>query len=359
MTLRVLHVRSTIGMYGAESVVFNLLRQAKADGEHYSLICIEGMTPGSELLAEKASAYAEHVYRFVTNKRLDLNVIRQIRQKLCAYDVVHTHDYKSLMYISCARLFFSRLRVFHHMHGALGNSRMERIYAAIEKYLIRFVDGVITVSDVQRDTLRQQNKHLQHLKQIDNGVFVPAISPTGVAGVQLRIIMVARFTPEKDHYLALDVLASLLKEGIDAKLTLLGDGPLLENIRQRSIELALNSAVVFAGFSRDVSSWLSQADVLLISSRTEGMPMAMLEAMAAGLAVVSTPVGQIPQIINTAECGCLGRDTPELAAHLSSLATQPAYRSQLGNKGRVYVEKHCSVAKQMADIHAFYGVAAC
>lgn len=358
MAMSVLHFRSTIGMYGAESVVFNLLRQARGSGKHYSLACIEGTNFGAEQLAEKTMPFANNLYRYKTAKRLDFRAIYKIRKTLAQYDVVHTHDYKSLMYVSCAKLLMKKPRIFHHIHGALGNSRMERIYAAIENFLIKFVDGVITVSDAQRDELRHHYHNVPVIKQIDNGVFVPPAEPTPVADETLRIVMVARFTPEKNHTLALNVLSALIKQGTRAHLTLLGDGPLLEGMRSLAQESDLISAITFVGFTREVGIWLNKADVLLITSRTEGMPMAMLEAMAAGLAVVSTGVGQIPQIIRAAECGCLADSTEGLAGQLQVLAASPAYRAELGIRGRNYVLQHCSVEKQIADIHAFYEEAA-
>lgn len=358
MGIRVLHVRSTIGMYGAEHVVLNLMKQAKINGDHYSLACIEGMTAGSEVLAQRVDGIAQQIYRFKTAKKLDFGVIREIRKLLPGYDVVHTHDYKSLMYVCIARLFFNEPDVFHHIHGALGNSRMERIYARIEKFLLRFVDGVVTVSDLQRAALSPYVKSLTRISQIDNGVFVPALSDHPVLGKTLQIVMVARFTPEKDHKTALDVLHGLLNKGVAAHLTLLGDGPLIDEVKNYALSLDLSPAVTFAGFTQDVTSWLKRSDVLLITSKTEGMPMAMLEAMAASLVIVSTPVGQIPDIINKAACGSLSSDTQSLTQQLVYISQHPDIAWQWGKNGHQFALNNFSVSRQITDIHSFYKVAA-
>lgn len=357
MSIRVLHVRSTIGMYGAEKVVLNLLQSAASLDYHYALFCIEGTHPQSHLLAQAAADYAHKTLAYSTDKRLDKKIIQRIRVELAQYDVVHTHDYKSLIYVCLARGFKAQPKLFHHVHGALGNTRMERIYAHIEKLLMRLVSGVITVSDVQQQMLAAQLFAPRRICQIDNGTALSTFTKKPAGHAELKLVMAARFTAEKNHYLAVDVIQALTAQGIKAHLTCLGDGPLLEEIQHYAQTRGVQAQIHFAGFVNNVTHYLQDADALLITSHTEGMPMAMLEAMAAGVPVVSTPVGQIPQIIRSAQCGATADNLTDMVQALAQFNNASAPVKSWGENARLYIQQHCSVEKQLHDIHAFYAQA--
>lgn len=357
MSFRVLHVRSTIGMYGAEKVVLNLLQSAAKLDYQYSLFCIEGMNPQSRLLAQAAAGYAHKTLACSTDKRLDKKIIQRIRTELAQYDVVHTHDYKSLIYVCLARGFRTQPKIFHHVHGALGNTRMERIYAHIEKLLMRMVSGVITVSDVQQQMLAAQLFAPRWICQIDNGTALNALNKKAAGHTELKLVMAARFTAEKNHYLAVDVIQALAAQGVQVHLTCLGDGPLQDEIKHYAQTRGVLEKMYFAGFVNNVTHYLQDADALLITSHTEGMPMAMLEAMAAGVPVVSTPVGQIPHIIRRAQCGATADNLAGLVQALVQLSTASVAVQAWGENARAYIQQHCSVEKQLHDIHAFYAQA--
>lgn len=161
------------------------------------------------------------------------------------------------------------------------------------------------------------------------------------------IVTVARLSPVKDHRTLLAAVAQVRTDGVDARLVLVGDGPLRAELQAEAARLGIADAVTFAGESRDVRGWLSAGDLACLTSVTEGFPNAIVEAMAAGLAVVATRAGGIPDVVEHMRTGLLAAvgDVPAIARHLRTLATNTSLRRQLAAAGRSLVEsRHTSRA---------------
>ncbi len=125
---------------------------------------------------------------------------------------------------------------------------------------------------------------------------VPGPRPSRGQSPCLRIVSASQLTPDKDHATALHALATLRRDGIAFHYDVLGTGPLAPTLPQLAQDLGLQECVTWHGFVADVPAQLAQADILLLPSRSEGLPNALLEAMAAGLAAVARNVGGIAEI---------------------------------------------------------------
>lgn len=145
------------------------------------------------------------------------------------------------------------------------------------------------------------------------------------------------------------------------RVLIVGEGELQERLQQLAGELGLLSHVVFAGFRRDVPEVLAASDVFVLPSFSEGLPLSVLEAMAAGKPVVVSRVGGVPEIVHDGETGLMIRpgDVPGLTAALLSLIEDPARRTALGARGRQHVQEHFSVPSMIAryqDLYQAYAV---
>jgi len=147
---------------------------------------------------------------------------------------------------------------------------------------------------------------------------------------------VGNFTAKKDQACLLDAFATVQAEWRDARLVLVGTGPLEDSLRQRADRLGIGDAVLFTGPRDDVFELLPAFDVFVLSSRFEGLPIALLEAMASGVAPVATRVGGIPEVITDGVDGWLVEpgDPGELAASLTKLVADPETRGNLANAAR-------------------------
>jgi glycosyltransferase involved in cell wall biosynthesis len=149
---------------------------------------------------------------------------------------------------------------------------------------------------------------------------------------------VGNFTPKKDQATLLRAIAALHPVGdVDTVLVLVGLGPLEDELRSLARRLGIGGRVVFAGSRNDVFELLPAFDVFALSSRFEGLPIALLEAMATGIAPVATAVGGIPEVLSDGVDGLIvpPGDPDALAAALAKLLDDDALRADLGDRARL------------------------
>jgi glycosyltransferase involved in cell wall biosynthesis len=179
-----------------------------------------------------------------------------------------------------------------------------------------------------------------------HGVEPPAGPPTGPAEARSRLGLdgsgpvvgtVGNFTAKKDHATLVQALSAL---PADVRLVLVGLGPLEADLRALVAREGLAEQVTFAGSRDDVAALLPAFDVFALSSRYEGLPIALLEAMAAGRPCVATSVGGVPEVITDGEDGVLvpPDDPAALAAALTALLDDPARRTELGRRAAARAE---------------------
>lgn len=353
--LKILHIRSTIGMYGAEQVLLNVLPVLN-EHCHTSLFTLETDLPESATLRKLLSPLGVDTYCFVPKGRIDFQIIKSIKDNISdsEFDVVHTHDYKSLFYVY-RTIGHLNVPIVHHIHGALGNTFSENIYALIERLMMRKVSKIITVSHEQKRNLDQNIFSYPEIKQVNNGTIINTIGKSKkIDNNILNLIMVARFTEEKNHSMAIDLVERLKAINLPVILTLLGSGPLKENLEETINNRNLAGSVNLVGFTRDVCSWLDQSDVLLITSTTEGMPLNMLEGMERGLPIISTAVGEIPKLIKDANCGDTYETLDQLIQLIVEVFNNKPHWDRLGGLGRLHVKNKLSIENQVEALCSEY-----
>ena len=150
-----------------------------------------------------------------------------------------------------------------------------------------------------------------------------------------KLLHIGRFNEQKNHRRVLESFALFVKEYPEAELTLLGEGDLMEATRQYAEELALSSRVHFLGSQSDVYPYLHNADIFLLPSDYEGMPMTIIEAMGTGLPIVATRVGGVPDMIRDGESGLLTELTAQSVYDACvKLAQEASLRERLGRQAR-------------------------
>jgi glycosyltransferase involved in cell wall biosynthesis len=217
-------------------------------------------------------------------------------------DLLHAHKFEGSMWGSLLARSARRPLVTHE-HTFTGASSLRRTigYRAM---IAPSATRIICVSEGVAASLRADGIRPDKLEVIPNGVPIDVALERDAARAELGldtrravIGIVARLRPEKRHELALEALASLRTQGEDVVLCAVGDGPRLAELRSMSEELGVADAVVWAGELSSAQRLLGAFDVLLLCSSYEGMPLAALEALVAGVPIVSTAVGAMPELL--------------------------------------------------------------
>ena len=224
-----------------------------------------------------------------------------------------------------------------------------RIFLQIEKIASKFTAAIINVCDFEKDfAVSRGVGHESKMRVVHNGV--PDIEPYLFASPEIQpptLVTVARMESPKDHETLLGALANI--KHLNWHFHWIGDGPLYERIRTLTETLGLSGRVRFWGAIDNVEQALANAQLFVLSSRSEGFPRSILEAMRAGLPVVASDVGGIREAVIDGETGrvCPRSDVSRLANTLQDLICNPALRRSMGTAGRLRYERFFTIARML------------
>ena len=213
--------------------------------------------------------------------------------------------------------------------------------------------GTIANSEAGRDFLVAKGFSSDNILTVPNAIEPARCEERGVrpTGVPIRVITVARMVPQKDYPLALRVFARVRQAasagGRTVRYDIVGYGPESDRIASLSDELGISASVRFLGRDSDILGLLTEADIYLSTSRHEGIPNSMMEAMSAGLPVVATPAGDVPVLARDGTTGFIspGWDPADLAALVLRLVRDDDLRRRMGAAARRRIEQEYSVEK--------------
>lgn len=197
---------------------------------------------------------------------------------------------------------------------------------------------------------------------LDPDEFDPGERPPARPEDGFRILYVGRLVPFKGQGILLEAIAALRASGVDARLTLIGEGPSRRDLERRAQELGLAEFVDFAGAvgQDEIRSHYAAADAFCLPSFAEGVPVVLMEAMAMRLPVVTTRVMGISELVDDGESGLLVRPgrADELTRALARLAADPELRHRLGSRGREKVAADFDVREAGARLARMFSTVA-
>ena len=346
----VCHVLHTLSVGGAEVLAREFSRQGKHDFK-FVFACLDEMgSMGKKLLTSN--------FKVISLQRkpgIDLGAAKRLKAycKAQNVDVIHAHQYTPFFYSSISRVLGNRLPVLFTEHGRTfpDYRRRKRVFA--NQFLFSKKDRVIAVGNqVKRALIENEGIAEQKIEVIYNGIDVQRFIPNadvreqtrrnlGIQSDETVVIHVARLDPLKDHLSAIRAFG-LLNETPRVKLLIVGEGPERNNIQAEIEKLGLHARISMLGLRDDIPDLLNAADACLLTSRSEGIPLTLAEAMATQLPVVATKVGGVPEIVVDGESGilCEAGDTKSLAASISKLCNSPKERVAFGQAGRRRIIEH-------------------
>lgn len=246
--------------------------------------------------------------------------------------------------------------------------RWPRLRAVSDRVAASCIDVSIAVAEANARYLvtqkrRAPGKIVVIYNAIDLRRFEPDRLPPGDLRASLGfpadapvLVSIARLQPQKGHRVLLDALALARRTFPLVRLACVGDGPLRAELEERARELGLQDAVRFVGYRRDIPSWLALADVSVLPSFWEGLPLAAIESLAAGRPVVATAVDGTPEIVIDGVTGLTvpSGEAEPLADAIIRLLQDPALRRRLGSAGRRLVEERFDKERQLSMTQAVY-----
>lgn len=259
-------------------------------------------------------------------------------------NIIHSHGYKSDIISLLSLLFRPRIFLVATNHNYTINSRREKIYRLLDIFALSVFDRIVAVSDSTKQEMIEAGISQDRITVIDNGITIPdtvdrqSISTfrkaTGVRRGEILAGIVASLTPEKAHTDLLEAFARLPLQ--TWRLAIIGDGPLRGQIENKVHHLGLTQRVFFTGHLSNANKIFPALDVFILSSRREGLPIALLEAMGNGIPTIAPAIGSIPVVIEHNVNGLLFRpgDIIGLTEALTTMLDSAEMRFRLAKAGR-------------------------
>lgn len=356
--VRVLHILPSVQGYGAERLVVELVKHLQPRGIEAALLTIY------KPQAESGDGLPFRHLSAGRRDRKDRTFLWRLVQQIRSFrpQIVHTHTHVGKYWGRLAAIFAGVSCIVHTEHNPcdLRRSSMETMF---DRLLQPATSRFITFFEEQSQHLsRFEHIPSNKLIVIPNGLTPPDEADgdrakirerLGIGPDQLAIIVVGRMEYQKNHELALRAFAELEPE-VKAKalLFLAGSGKNEPELRELAAVLRIDHCVRFLGYRSDVPELLRGVDLLLMTSRFEGMPLALVEAMLAKVPVVTTPWLGARNMLGNGEFGFIARDFSGagVAEQIQFAAKHPELCNSVAVRASDHARKAYDIAR-MADSH--------
>jgi glycosyltransferase involved in cell wall biosynthesis len=275
-------------------------------------------------------------------------------------DVIHAHNPVSAVVSTCARRLARQpqIAIVTTNHG-IGARRLRH---AAARALVVCSDVVVGVSAAETRALVAGGFPAERTATIVNGTDMTRRVEPGTVREEFDaeeaelVVSVGRYAEEKDYPTLVDAVAILIEEHPRLRALIVGEGPLGRALQKKIDSAGLGNVVKLTGLRKDSIDIASAADVFVLSSVSEGLPLALLEAMAQGRAVVVTRAGGTPEVIVDGENGILvpAGNPAALAEAIGRVLDDPILRTRLGEAGRTYVARFHSEETMLERYEELY-----
>ena len=362
--IRILHIIDSLKLGGAEMLLFELLSRLDSYGFEVSVCYCE---PGPLIDDFKRKNISVSHLPWIT--RIDpillmrmFNSIRKERPQ-----IVHTHLFKSDFHGRfAARMAGVPIVVstLHNSNAWAKNPMLGLTYGLTTK----LADKIIAVADEVRDYAAQYLRiPMEQMITIPNAVSIERFEGKFEEGLAVRkeynisptaplLGIIGRLEPQKDHENFLRAASQIYKNNPNARFLIIGDGYLKDHLIELATALGMQDVVTFCGLRKDIPSVMAALDIVVLSSRYEGLPVVLLEAMAASRPIVSTAVSGIPGVVEDGLTGILVEpsNSAALADACLHLMHDPGLRKKMGQNGYERVKAHYSMDSMTEKTVALY-----
>ena len=335
--LKVLHVITSLRTGGAERLMVDLLPRLQERGLQVELAVFDG-TPTDFMTALKSEGIPIHALGMGVRAMHSPCCIPALRRLMRQFDVIHTHNTPCQFSVAIASVGMKQApKLVTTEHSTMNRRRNSFLFRHLDKWMYGRYNKIIGVSDSTTLSLLNYLHGLQQPITINNGIAVDAFHHATAAqdimeafGQNKRLVMSAAFRYPKDHETVIRAL-HLLPD--DYHLLLAGDGNRRKIVEEFGAQEQLSQRVHFLGNRNDVANVLKAADVIVMSSRYEGLSLSSLEGLASGRPVVASDVPGLREIVGNAGILFPQGDAQALAKTILALEEDSKLRQQTIEKG--------------------------
>ena len=362
--MKILHIISSGGMYGAEAVILNLSRTLN-EGAHSSVLGVFSNSANPNLQLHEA-ATKEHIesHLIPCKGQIDRTVVASIRSLAVrtSADIVHAHGYKADIYTYIA-LRGSSIPLVSTCHTWYDNDLFVSLYGVADRMVLRNFAAIVAVSDEVKLRLLKAGVREDKIHLVENGIDLrpfdnatPSLQKDTASDHSSMVGLIGRLANEKGVDIFLRAAARVLVELPDTKFVVVGEGPDREKLESLIDELKIRESVSMLGRRDDMPSVYASLEIMASASRQEGLPIAILEGMASKRPIIATAVGAVPTVVLDGRTGVLlpPENIEALASEIANLLRDPALRMSLGTAARKLVEEKFSAGRMTADyLHVY------
>jgi len=372
--------------------IFRMITRLNIGGPAiHAILLTNGLNKGkfeSKLVTGIPSEYEGDMFYLAEKKGVKPTIIPELRREICWTDdmvsaiklfrllkrerphIVHTHTAKAGAIGRIVAKMAGVPIILHTFHGHVFHSYFgswkTRFFLLMERLLAHFTDRIITVTDEQRREILSYKVgsprkvvsvplglELERFLECEKGKIKRELhidDHTKMVGI------VARLVPVKNHLCFLRSASIVLERCKNVKFLIVGDGELRELLEMEVCNLGLQNDVIFLGFRRDLEHIYADLDVVVLSSLNEGLPVAIIEAMAAGKPVVCTKVGGVPDLVEDGKNGFLvpSDDHIAMADAIVKILDDPHLAEKMGSEGRKKVYPAYTKERLIKDMENLY-----
>jgi glycosyltransferase involved in cell wall biosynthesis len=348
--MKIAHVVDSMEVGGAETLVAQFCRLQREDGHDPSVYAILTLGPLGEQLRKEGFTVRAHIGRHLTDSARNFySIFKELRP-----DVVHLHNPTPSIYagISARMAGVPSILSTRHSLVAPPRSLVRELKYSVAASCCDWVAGIC---DATVTNLKQMHSiPARKIARVYNGALPLAraskyLWPTKSG---FTLVYVGRLEPVKNHALLLNGFQAALSLRPDLRLWMVGDGSERNSLEKLSAQLGITTHVTFWGQQLDVTPFFSAADAFIMSSRSEGLPISLLQAFSIGLPSIVTDVGGMAEVVQLARAGIIvpPMDAEAMGSAIVRMAAQEAERGEYSRNAIAAFHERFTL-KAMADTY--------
>lgn len=334
--MKIIQIMPEFGLAGAEIMCENLTYELLKAG---NTVIVVSMYDYRSAITERMENAGIDIRYLGKKSGLDFSMIGKMKKifKEEKPDAIHTHRYVMQYAIPAAILSKVKSRV-HTVHN-VAEKENGKLARKLNKFYYKFCGVVpVALSDLIKETIVKEYKiDKSKIPVILNGIDLSKCEPKSdySMGDTFKILHIGRFSEQKNHKRLIEAFYLFIQKHPDSELNLIGDGELITEIKYMVQELGIQDKVRFLGLQSKVYPYLNNADVFVLTSDYEGIPMTLIEAMGTGMPIVATAVGGVPDMLKNGEDAILTNlNTEEISKAFLTYAQDEKLRKLHGEKAK-------------------------